>query len=1214
MKRRNFIQITGAAGAAFCVLTPQTLKAFASGDIPSLENSFINPLKSDSPWAVWHWTSANQTKEGVKSNLEGMDKAGIARATLFSFPPGGGMGGSTFVENPAAPLTPEWFDLMNYAVTEAGHLGIELAIQISAGWSTCGGSWVKPEESQQRVVFTEDTFEGGKRYTGKLARPQMPRMMSPFGGLSEELPEEWSSYYKELSVVAFPIPEDWGKTNITESADVTSSLDVADYQKLTDLDNSENVIKTINAGWIQFSFDQPFTLRTITMNPGSFNMPAHSMEVQGSNDGVTFQKIGNLEPMMNSWQTSVNELTHVVPETKAKYFRLVYDPEPPKAYDEGWCNGTYRGPNRRGFGRQTAEPRYADSVPMLERIDELTISSIELSSTQTVHHISGKTATTWGSSRRITNEEMPASSCIKMSSIIDLTDKLKEDGSIDSWTPPNGKWKIIRFGYTTTGDTNGSGIGQGLEPDKFSHVGATVAFNGWFKRILEHVGPRLAGNVVKSLNFDSWECGSQNWSPIFKNDFEARRGYDAIPYLPIMAGYPLESADITEGFLFDLRRCMADMISENFLGKLKELAHAHGTTITQEAQHPALAADGIYGHKFVDDTAGEFWVNAQNNWKPNDIADAVSGQRIYGKGLAVAEAFTGGGSWKENPYDLKAMGDMHFVDGITKMMLHVWAAQPYPERIPGMTGAAGTYFNENNTWIFNGGKAWFEYMSRCQALLAHSRSVSDALYFIGENIPARALVPPRYGSAFVTEPALPEGYKHDSINQEALVNQTSVKDGMIVLDSGMSYRVLVLRPETLITPQVANKIKELVAAGAQIVGPKPEGSPSLEMSDIASSEVQKVANEVWGNLNGTNYTENMYGKGRVFWGKPMDEVMSTIGINADAIFLNQRETETEIPFEASAFQPNGINATAMGAERQGWGLLWNHHKGDEDYEYYFISNQEQKALSTDISLRVTGKVPELWHADTGRIEDAPVWYEENGRTVIPFDFDPAGSVFVMFRKSSANEDQIVEKSGGNRLKLQVTKAGLEKWAAENGQWTLKTKQGNTINISADNVPSPSVIKGTWDVSFPLLSGSVKKTKLETGSWIDKKDDDIRHFSGTATYEKEIALSESQLDEGKRVFLDLGVVKDVAKVKVNGNELAILWKAPYQVEITEAAIVGMNAVNIEVTNTWYNKLAHDAKLPENQRETWVSGGNVSAGSELIDSGILGPVSIKTEVKI
>ena len=259
---------------------------------------------------------------------------------------------------------------------------------------------VKPEESQQRVVFTEDTFEGGKRYTGKLARPQMPRMMSPFGGLSEELPEEWSSYYKELSVVAFPIPEDWGKTNITESADVTSSLDVADYQKLTDLDNSENVIKTINAGWIQFSFDQPFTLRTITVNPGSFNMPAHSMEVQGSNDGVTFQKIGNLEPMMNSWQTSVNELTHVVPETKAKYFRLVYDPEPPKAYDEGWCNGTYSGPNRRGFGRQTAEPRYADSVPMLERIDELTISSIELSSTQTVHHISGKTATTWGSSRR----------------------------------------------------------------------------------------------------------------------------------------------------------------------------------------------------------------------------------------------------------------------------------------------------------------------------------------------------------------------------------------------------------------------------------------------------------------------------------------------------------------------------------------------------------------------------------------------------------------------------------------------------------------------------------------------------------------------------------------------------------------------------------------------------------------------------------------------
>lgn len=1219
MKRRNFIKTTGAAGAALCLLTPQTLKAFVKGDFAALENSFINPIKSDGPWAVWHWTSANQTKAGVKSNLEGMAKVGIARATLFSFPPGDGFRGTTILEDPATPLTPEWFDLMNYAVSEAGHLGIELAIQISAGWATAGGSWVKPEESQQQIVYTEDTLEGGKRYTGKLARPQVPRTME-FGRLSDPLPEEWSSYYRELAVLAFPVPKDWDKTSSSEKPKVTSNLDIKDFNKLLDIQNSENILNTTNAGWIQFAFEEPFLLRTITMNPGSYNMPAHSMEVQASDDGSTFHKIGQLEPMMNSWQTSVNELTHVVPETKAKYFRLVYKPGPPKAYDEGWASGTFRGPNNRGFGPSTNEgPQYDASVPMLERLDPLTICSVELSSTPRVHHFKGKTAATWGGvSRRITNKEMPASACIKIDSMINLTDKLKEDGSIDSWTPSEGKWKIIRVGYTTTGKTNGSGAGQGLETDKLSPVGARVSFNGWFKKILDHAGPRLASTVVKSLNFDSWECRAQNWSPVFADEFKARRGYDVLNYLPLMAGIPVESADVSEGFLFDLRRTIADLISDNFMGTLKELAHAHGTTITQEAQNPALATDGIYGHKNVDDTAGEFWVNAQNNWKPCDIADAVSAQRIYGKGLSVAEAFTGGGSWKENPYDLKAMGDMHFVDGVTKMMIHVWAAQPFPDRKPGQTGAAGTYFNENNTWMFNGGKAWFEYMSRCQALLANSQSVSDALYFSGEDIPSRALIPPKYGSAFVTEPALPEGYKHDSISQDALLNLTHVEDGHIVLDSGMKYRVLVLRLDRLLTPQVAEKIKELVAQGAQVVGPKPLGSPSLQMGSDASKQVQKIADEVWGNLNGSTFTENAYGKVRVFWGKPMNEVLKTIGIEDDAVLLNQRETESGKAFKATAFQPDGINATAMGAERAGWGFLWNHHQGDDGADFYFISNQEQKALSADISLRMSGRVPEIWHPDTGLTEDAPLWYEEDGRTVIPYDFDPAEAIFILFRTAAKDADQVVEVSGNKGLLLKVANSELEKWASENGEWTLKTKSGKQISVKASDVPSPLDVKGDWDVTFPLLTGENKKAKLSAGSWTENSNDEIKYFSGTATYSKNINIDAQLLKENQKLWLDLGVVKDVAEISVNKKKLGVAWKPPYAIEITDAAVEGDNLIEIELTNTWYNKLAHDSGVPEEERETWVLGGGfggrMSTDGPLQPAGILGPVTLVSSVKV
>ena len=200
------------------------------------------------------------------------------------------------------------------------------------------------------------------------------------------------------------------------------------------------------------------------------------------------------------------------------------------------------------------------------------------------------------------------------------------------------------------------------------------------------------------------------------------------------------------------------------------------------------------------------------------------------------------------------------------------------------------------------------------------------------------------------------------------------------------------------------------------------------------------------------------------------------------------------------------------------------------------------------------------------------------------------------------------------LKLEVNPTGLEHWALVNGEWTLHMQSGEQVGLKSTNVPGPQVVEGEWKVTFPLLTGTVKQVNMAPGSWTNHSDEDIKYFSGTASYLKTIRLENKDLGEGKRLFLDLGEVKNLAAVKVNGNDLGVTWKPPYCVEITEAAVEGDNSVELEVTNTWYNRLAGDAALPEEERRTWVVGGGVKAGSELVTAGLLGPVSVRTMVKI
>ncbi len=510
------------------------------------------------------------------------------------------------------------------------------------------------------------------------------------------------------------------------------------------------------------------------------------------------------------------------------------------------------------------------------------------------------------------------------------------------------------------------------------------------------------------LNIDSWEGGSQNWSPLLAREFRTRRGYDLTKYLPCMTGVVVESPSTTEAFLLDLRRTISECIAENHYGTMHRLAHEHGAIVMSEDVNPAIAVDGMEYYKYTDWVGSEFWVRAGQNWKPNDVRDATAGGRIYGKKINFSEAFTGGG-WQDHPFALKAMGDHHYTEGVNRMMLHVWNEQYVPTRAPGVPGA-GTPFNHTNTW-WKAGQAWRDYMKTAQAVLQSGDPVADILYFAGENIPCRSILHPKHGSAWAADPAPPDGFMHDTINRDGLLRLTKVRDGRIVVNNALSYRVLVLRAaEPFLTPKVAVKLKELVEAGAVVVGPRPTYSPSLELGAEGQETVRRIAAQLWGDLDGKTVTENRVGKGRVFWGKPLKDVLTVIGVGPDCEFTKVVDTATGKLVVVTMNSQTGTNPVLVGAERKGWGLEVLHKQGP-GYEFYFLSNQEFFPVSTEARFRVTGRVPELWHADSGKIIEAPVWREQGGRTVVPLEFDPAGSVFVVFRKPSAGVDPVVEVVG-----------------------------------------------------------------------------------------------------------------------------------------------------------------------------------------------------------
>ncbi len=766
---------------------------------------------------------------------------------------------------------------------------------------------------------------------------------------------------------------------------------------------------------------------------------------------------------------------------------------------------------------------------------------------------------------------VPPGDIIALDKIINLTGR-------KTWQVPAGEWTIVRFGYTTTGVPNHPAPvgGEGLECDKFSGAAAQLAWRNTVGKVIADTGP-LVGKTFNNVLIDSYEVGLQNWTPLMAEKFRQARGYNLLPYLVCVTGRVIGSLDQSERFLWDFRRTQADLYLKEYVGTFADLCHQNGMLLSCEPYGP-----GNFNHMEVGNLAdipmGEFWTGQPERYGWTGKL-AASSANANGRNIVGAEAFTAmpDVAWTGTPANLKTEGDHFFCQGINRFIFHTYVHQPWTNVLPGMTmGPHGMQNNRNNTW-FEQGAAWMKYIARCQYLLQSGRSVMDLCYVLSEDSPVGNSLAPH-------QP--PKGYDYD-VADAGTVMKMSVKDGQVVLPSGMSYRVLGLTESQRMRPALAQKIAELIKAGAVVVGQRPTRSPSLENYPACDEQVKRL--------------------GAAISEQTPAQALGKIHLAPDAQFSDA----------AMEYLHRKIGAV----------------------DAYFVSNQKEKTVAAEATFRVTGREPELWYPQTGRMEAAPVYHQtSDGRTVVALDLDAADSVFVVFRKPARDDAAIAfthDGQPGRTATLHRQGDGLAVSALQAGAYVVQTAQGKTLAAQVAEVPLPLVLTGPWSVKFPAGWGAPEQIELpQLVSWTQNINPDIKHFSGTATYVKDFELP---ANHASKTILDLGRVEVMAEVWLNGKNLGVGWKAPYEVDVTGAVQSGGNHLEVRVVNLWINRLIGDLGLPADEafgkmgprgvsidaipnwllhggpkpartRKTFITWQHFTAHSPLVESGLIGPVRL------
>jgi len=1094
-----------------------------------LQQDFKNPPKSARPRVWWHWMNGNISQEGIKLDLEWMHRVGIAGYQNFD----AALQTPQVVEKRLAYMTPEWKDAFKYAINTGDQLDMEMAIAGSPGWSETGGPWVSPSHGMKKYVWSETMLDGGKRFTGRLPHPPSNTGAFQNMGIREEFGRPPAApppeFYADAVVVAFRVPSGESVEDATQ-AKITSSGDGLDAAMLSDGDLEKTTKVPIpllgSESWLQFEYPAPHTVRAVTYvtkDPtfiqelvSGIAAPEKTLEV--SDDGQTFRKVVGL-----SGGRAPEHTISFAPVT-AKYFRVTFKRNPPPPIP-AWAEGI----DPTSFGPMPPAPTTYEAA------------EIVLHSDPRINHFEEKAAfVPEPDLYQYLTPEVDASSVIKKSDVIDLTLKLQGDGTLD-WTPPEGKWVVLRIGYSLLGITNHPATPEatGLEVDKLDHRFVKDYFDKYLDSYKETVGAEEMGKRgIQYVINDSWEAGSQNWTDNMLAKFRKLRGYDAIPWLPVLTGHIVESAGASDRFLWDFRKTIADLIANEHYGQLEDTLHERGMGHYGESHESgrAFVADGMEVKKFNEVPMSAMWTqspgvnNVQYGYNADD-RESASVAHIYGQNLAAAESLTAAAApWAWSPATLKPTADQELLNGINRFVIHESAHQPLVGKAPGLTlGPFGQWFNRNDTWAEQAAP-WIDYLSRSSYMLQQGHFAADLVYFYGEDSNLTAIFEHK-------APDIPAGYAFDYINADALIHELSVADARIVTKSGMEYKVLGLdRYSRHMSLPVLRAIHTLVENGAVVAGPKPTDDPSLADDQ---SEFERLSSQLFGDGSGVHKV----GKGVVYAGQNLSEVFNALQIKPDFDYV-KHNSDSNVEFA---------------------------HRKLNNGQIYFVDNRSNHDESIDATFRVAGMQPELWRAETGTTE--PVSFKiEDGRTWVPLHLEAWGTAFVVFRKSTPQTSHLLPEFTENKV---VT------------------------------------LTGPWNVAFqPGRGAPASITMEELSDWSHNDDPGVKYFSGAGMYTKTLQAPPEWFRKGSRLWIDLGDVKNLAEVTVNGKDLGQAWHAPYRVDATSALKPGANDIKIRVVNAWVNRMVGDEQ-PEATKFTFADVKPYKANSPLLPSGLLGPVTVVRE---
>lgn len=1139
----------------------QTYSLVRKADTSALVKSFQTPPKDARPQVWWHWMDGNVSKEGIRKDIEWMKRNGIGGFHQFD---AGGVNMPRAAKVKLPYLSDGWKDAFRFALNLADSLDMDVTIASAPGWSSTGGTWVKPEDAIKKLEWRSIDTRGGKI---SVQLPDLYNVVGPYQDYHTDNDRiKIEPYGKDLYVLAVRLPYS------------DKSMNALGAQ----VSKSESTISV--------EFRKPQTIKSLTLKTMAMGdrprtgKPECRNILECSDDGLKWRKVCDIEP------TVLPYLTVNVPPTCARFFRVK-----------------------------------GEKLESLELFTVMKINhSQELGGFGIIHDF-------WKYHTPYSKD------AIRTSDIIDLTGKMTADGKLEC-SLPAGRWRIYRFGWSITGKINhpASPEATGLEVDKLDPDAWMRYFHTYVDLYKEAAGGMLGEKGIRYLLVDSYEAGAYTWTPKLAKEFKARRGYDLLPWLPVLAGEIIGSSQMSERFLWDWRRTLGELFCENY-DRINEIVNEYDLAGRYTESHEASRAytgDGMDPKIKATIPMAAFWMEntPTGSAVPSaicDIRESASVSHIYGQRLVAAESFSVNGdegrAYTYCPENMKYIADVGLSAGVNKFVIHESASQPNDQYLPGLQlFRYGQWLHRNETW---GEYAWVltDYLARSSSMLQQGNSVADILLYYGEDLNITGLYG---GQAFSSLPQVPDGYNYDFANPTVLRSGIKVENRTLVAPSGARYRVLWLdRNCEVMSLDILKKIKEFADAGVIICGKEPKSCAGLKADDRAFAS---IVDDIWHSRR-----KNVFAKG-------LEDCLRRSGIQpdfratvtspvAEPVVRHSSPTIKATGGSAGHFdklsdQENAVEAPANAPDSYG-DFKYVHRTLPDSTQIYWVRNFSGKDSNVELSFRDGGKFAAIFNPENGDVTDADVKFG-NGRSTVSLPLLSADARFVVLSNRpqikvtidtvfvNTTDTTMICTSDSTEVHPvdSLVSAGHFDTSASSAQRKL-SDQGISLRDRQNSVAEPveattiQTVTSTWQVHFDQKNGGTADEEFpELVSWTRKENPIVKYFSGTAIYKTTVTIDSTQLATSARIFIDLGVVKNIADLSINGTPAGVLWKAPFRTaDIKPLLKEGDNLLEIKVTNVWRNRMIGDVQPGEKHPVTAIRRFYKST-DKLLPSGLLGPVRI------